>query len=59
MRGQGLAQGMLHLYLGITERKTALVWARRDNKPAVEFYRESGYRPDGWTSAVLRRKERK
>ena len=29
------------------------VWARTGNLPAEHFYEKHGYRPDGWTSAVL------
>lgn len=55
MRGRGLACGMAGLCFRLNEGKTGLVWARQDYAPAMDFYRNAGYRPDGWTSAVMRR----
>ena len=30
------------------------VWARQGNTPAERFYEKNDFRPDGWTSVVLR-----
>lgn len=53
-RGQGAAQSLLAAYLERTEGRSQ-VWVREDNHPACRFYEKNGYRPDEWTSAVLRR----
>lgn len=55
MRGLGIAGGMAEMCFQLNVGKTGLVWARKDYAPAVGFYRNTGYRPDGWTSAVMRR----
>ena len=55
MRGLGIAGGMAEMCFRLNVGKTGLVWARKDYAPAVGFYRNTGYRPDGWTSAVMRR----
>lgn len=53
-RGQGAAQSLLAAYLERAEGRSQ-VWVREDNGPACRFYEKNGYRPDAWTSAVLRR----
>lgn len=52
-RGKGLAGELLTAYLAATDGAKSQVWARTGNLPAEHFYEKHGYRPDGWTSAVL------
>ena len=54
-RGKGLAglNELLTAYLAATDGAKSQVWARTGNAPAEHFYEQHGYRPDGWTSAVL------
>lgn len=52
-RGRGLAGELLTAYLAATDGAKSQVWARTGNAPAEHFYEQHGYRPDGWTSAVL------
>ena len=52
-RGKGLAGELLTAYLAATDGAKSQVWARTGNAPAEHFYEQHGYRPDGWTSAVL------
>ena len=52
-RGKGLAGELLAAYLAATDGAKSQVWARTGNAPAEHFYEQHGYRPDGWTSAVL------
>ena len=52
-RGKGLAGELLTAYLAATDGAKSQVWARTGNVPAEHFYEQHGYRPDGWTSAVL------
>lgn len=52
-RGRGLAGELLTAYLRVTDGAKSQVWARTGNAPAEHFYEQHGYRPDGWTSAVL------
>ena len=52
-RGRGLACELLTAYLNVTDGAKSQVWARTGNAPAEHFYEQHGYRPDGWTSAVL------
>lgn len=52
-RGKGIASKLLREYLNRTEGAKSLVWARRGNLPAEQFYESRGYRCDGWHSAVL------
>ena len=52
-RGKGLAGELLTAYLSVTDGVKSQVWARTGNAPAEHFYEQHGYRPDGWTSAVL------
>lgn len=52
-RRLGLAGELLTAYLAATDGAKSQVWARTGNLPAEHFYEKHGYRPDGWTSAVL------
>ena len=52
-RRKGLAGELLTAYLAATDGAKSQVWARTGNVPAEHFYEQHGYRPDGWTSAVL------
>ena len=53
-RGQGLAQKLLGMLRARTGGQTCTVWARQGNTPAERFYEKNDFRPDGWTSVVLR-----
>ena len=53
-RGQGLAQRLLGMLRARTGGQKCTVWARQGNTPAERFYEKNDFRPDGWTSVVLR-----
>ena len=53
-RGQGLAQRLLGMLRARTGGQNCTVWARQGNTPAERFYEKNDFRPDGWTSVVLR-----
>ena len=53
-RGQGLAQKLLGMLRARTGGQKCTVWARQGNTPAERFYEKNDFRPDGWTSVVLR-----
>lgn len=52
-RKRGAARSLLAAYLERTQGPSR-VWVREDNAEACRFYEKNGYRPDGWTSTVLR-----
>lgn len=53
MRRRGVAGQLFSRYIRAIPDRKGLVWVRSDNAPALAFYTKCGYRPDGWTSAVL------
>ena len=53
-RGQGLAQRLLGMLRARTGGQKCTVWARQGNTPAERLYEKNDFRPDGWTSVVLR-----
>ncbi len=52
MRECGIASRMFAFYISKTQKEKNLVWVRKENDNAIEFYRYCGYEPDGWTSEV-------
>ena len=52
-RGRGLAGELLTAYLNVTDGAKKSGMGAAGNAPAEHFYEQHGYRPDGWTSAVL------
>ena len=51
-RRHGLAGSMVRFYINASGLARSLVWVRRDNTNALNFYSSCGYSPDGWTSRV-------
>lgn len=56
-RGRGEAQALLSAFLRETAEQRTYVWVRQGNRPAEALYRKNFFVPDGWTSAVLIRRE--
>ena len=47
-------QKLLGMLRARTGGQKCTVWARQGNTPAERFYEKNDFRPDGWTSVVLR-----
>ena len=56
-RRRGAGQKLVGEFLARTAGLRALVWLREDNAPASALYASAGFAPDGWTSAVLCRRQ--
>ena len=52
LRRQGVARRLAAGYLAAAGDMRSRVWAGADNGPALALYRQCGYVPDGWRSAV-------